>query len=275
MAKDIVSLDIGLSIRRKIESTNQEITLKNLQAMQVSVTGTSRNEGLASPTTAGATHSVARESRQNVQVSQPRTRYIAHFFLKIISFVGLIKAHWIFRNSTIGHGVRVKGSVDVCGHGHVYIGARTCFHRGAIATELNTQEYGVIKIGVATMINYGCIINATDRITIGDRCRIGYSVVILDSNLHEIHPTERHLRPEAKPVQIEDDVWLGTRAIILPGVRIGRGSIVAAGSIVSQDVPPMTIVAGVPAKVVRRILSAKSVSTSKDHSEKASVKGMS
>jgi galactoside O-acetyltransferase len=71
--------------------------------------------------------------------------------------------------------------------------------------------------------------------------------------MHHIEPQRRDLKPSAQPVIIEDDVWIGTRAVILPGVRIGYGSVIAAGSVVTKDVPPMTVVAGIPAKPIKKI----------------------
>ena len=77
--------------------------------------------------------------------------------------------------------------------------------------------------------------------------------MILDSDLHRLEPSRRHERPTPRPVQIEDDVWIGAQAIVLRGVRIGYGSVVAAGSVVTRSVPAMSVVAGNPARVVRRI----------------------
>ena len=165
----------------------------------------------------------------------------------------IARALWVFRSSGKGRGIRLKGKVQIEGSGFLYLGSRICFHKGAIPTELNTQDQGIIEIGSDTMINYGCILNALERITIGSRCRLGYNVVILDCHMHQIEPQRRHLKPSAQAVIIEDDVWIGTRAVILPGVRIGYGSVIGAGSIVTEDVPPLTVVAGSPAKPIKKI----------------------
>ena len=86
-------------------------------------------------------------------------------------------------------------------------------------------------------------------------CRIAGSVYILDSSGHPSDPEDRKrgLPPadsEVRPVVIEDNVWLGARSMIFPGVTVGEGSVVAAGSIVMADVPPYTVVAGNPARRV-------------------------
>ena len=97
----------------------------------------------------------------------------------------------------------------------------------------------------------------------GDFClqechvRIGSGVNISDNAGHPEDPIERRTQavsPESvRPVIIEDDVWIGTQAKIMPGVKIGRGAIVATGSVVTRDVPPMSVVAGAPARFVRRV----------------------
>lgn len=104
--------------------------------------------------------------------------------------------------------------------------------------------------------NSGIGINARLRwsVAIGDNVMMGPDVVILTKN-HEIaYPDipmiEQGYRKD-QPVTIESDVWIGTRVIILPGVHIGSGSVIAAGAVVSKDVPNWTVVAGNPAKVVR------------------------
>jgi acetyltransferase-like isoleucine patch superfamily enzyme len=80
--------------------------------------------------------------------------------------------------------------------------------------------------------------------------------------MHHIEPQRRDLKPSARPVIVEDDVWIGTRAVILPGVRIGYGSVIGAGSVVTKDVPPMTVVAGIPAKPIKKIKTESSLECS-------------
>ena len=90
------------------------------------------------------------------------------------------------------------------------------------------------------------------RIVIGRHCRIASEVLIFDSPGHPTYPIARMAGlpttdDEVKPVEIEDNVWIGRRAIIMPGVRIGQGSVVASGAVVMADVPPDTLVLGNPA----------------------------
>jgi acetyltransferase-like isoleucine patch superfamily enzyme len=100
--------------------------------------------------------------------------------------------------------------------------------------------------------------SCADRITIGNRVLIAHFASIYDNNNHPIDPGARAKnmpigKDDFAPVVIEDDVWIGAHAVVLKGVTIGRGSVVAMGSVVTKDVPPMTVVAGNPARVVKQI----------------------
>ncbi|ATO48196.1 MULTISPECIES: 2,3,4,5-tetrahydropyridine-2,6-dicarboxylate N-acetyltransferase [Brevibacillus] len=97
------------------------------------------------------------------------------------------------------------------------------------------------SIGEGTMIDMGVIIGG--RGTVGNNCHIGAGAVIAGV----IEP------PSATPVIIEDDVLVGANAVILEGVRIGQGSVVAAGAVVTQDVPANVVVAGTPARIIKEI----------------------
>jgi acetyltransferase-like isoleucine patch superfamily enzyme len=101
----------------------------------------------------------------------------------------------------------------------------------------------------------GCSIAATERIEIGNYVLIGSGCLITDSDAHALDPLERRRSGGYKtaPIIIEDDVFIGTRSIILKGVRIGRGSVIGAGSVVTRNIPPMVIAAGNPCQVVRAI----------------------
>lgn len=127
---------------------------------------------------------------------------------------------------------------------------------------------GSCKVGDFTLLN-GAIIMAEERIEIGSYCLISWNVGIADSDFHPLDAAARRVdamalapfypdrpaRPEikTKPVIIEDDVWIGMGAVILKGVRIGKGSVVAAGAVVTKDVPPNTVVAGNPAQIVKQL----------------------
>lgn len=111
---------------------------------------------------------------------------------------------------------------------------------------------GTIVIGDAVMISPGTRISASDEIRIGHGCMFANGAYVTDSDWHGIYDRVQR-DPEVKPVILEDNVWVGDHATVLKGVRIGTNSIVAAGAVVTKDVPANVIVAGNPAKVVKEL----------------------
>jgi acetyltransferase-like isoleucine patch superfamily enzyme len=108
-----------------------------------------------------------------------------------------------------------------------------------------------IKIGKNVFINSGCRFQDQGGITIGDGALIGHNVVLATLN-HDINPNNRSTMHPA-PIVIGNNVWIGANATVVPGVNIGDGAIVAAGAVVTRDVPPKVIVGGVPAKIIKKI----------------------
>lgn len=108
-----------------------------------------------------------------------------------------------------------------------------------------------ITIGKDVFINSGCHFQDQGGIQIGDGALIGHNVVLATIN-HDLNPEENRKNHYA-PITIGAHVWIGSNATILPGVTLGDWAVVAAGAVVTQDVPPRTVVGGVPAKVLRVI----------------------
>ncbi|MGE3325818.1 MAG: DapH/DapD/GlmU-related protein, partial [Acidimicrobiia bacterium] len=112
---------------------------------------------------------------------------------------------------------------------------------------------GRLEVGERTLLNYGTSITAASTVTIGARCLIGTLVTIMDNDFHRLEPDRRLERPDSRPISIGENVWLGTRVIVLGGVTIGAGSAIGAGSIVTKDIPPMSLAVGTPARVIRSL----------------------
>ena len=136
----------------------------------------------------------------------------------------------------------------------VKIGARVSFMHTIDITGSGKNPYERLSIGADSIISIGVLFNAEGNITIGRNVEISQFVHIFTSR-HAMGTSERRFSPafEALPVVIEDGAWIGTGVTILPGVTIGRGSVVSAGSVVRRDVPPNTLVSGVPAVVVKEL----------------------
>lgn len=125
------------------------------------------------------------------------------------------------------------------------------------ATKLMADKKGaVIEIGSNTRIHGSCI-HAYKQVTIGDNCLIAANCQILDNSGHELSPVDFdqriHSIGKSKPVIIADSVWLGTGCIVLPGVTIGRGSVIAANSVVNRNIPDMVLAGGNPIKIIKSI----------------------
>lgn len=104
-----------------------------------------------------------------------------------------------------------------------------------------------IVVGKDTIVGEGAVLDGREKLTIGNHVDIASEVMIYNSQ-HDIHSGD--FRPVSAPVVIEDYVFIGPRAIILPGVRLGKGSVVGAGAVVTKDVEAYKIVAGIPAKEI-------------------------
>lgn len=149
---------------------------------------------------------------------------------------------------------------------------------GYYGCSLGATGTGRITVGNCCSFGTGTKVYCRDNVSIGNYALLAWDVLIMDYDPHPIDPEERTLEMEyshgmvwpkfgrqpgqplafkmqfqTKPVVIEDKVWVGARAIILKGVRIGYGSIIAAGAVVTCDIPPYSIAAGNPAKVVKQI----------------------
>ena len=137
------------------------------------------------------------------------------------------------------------GLLRLCG---ASIGRR-CFVRGGLLI----QESFNLTLGDDVFINAGCCLDLSAPIVIGSRVQMAYQVTLITGG-HAIGPHESRAGEHCPaPIYIGDGAWIGARAIILPGVTIGAGAVVAAGALVTKDVPPDTLVVGVPAQPVREL----------------------
>jgi len=115
-------------------------------------------------------------------------------------------------------------------------------------------DYGYnVGVGDGFFANYGCVLLDAAPIAFGENCLLGPGVHVYTPT-HPIDPGERATGEEfGDPVTVGDDVWIGGRAVITPGVEVGDGAVVAAGAVVVDDVPAGTVVGGNPAEEIRRI----------------------
>jgi acetyltransferase-like isoleucine patch superfamily enzyme len=160
---------------------------------------------------------------------------------------GLVTDWYLRKVSSVGIQPRVLGrpcidATDLVIGDHFSVWS---VHRQTLIT-----GWGRIRIGDRVFINSGAIVFSACEVTIGDDVALANEVYVMDSDSHGVEG--RAVKEE--PVRIGAGTWVGARAIILPGVTIGRRCLIAAGAVVSRDVPDDTLVAGNPARLVRELV---------------------
>lgn len=109
-----------------------------------------------------------------------------------------------------------------------------------------------LRVGPRVFINHGCTLNDLGGIEIGEATMIGPNVQLISSG-HPVEPSERRAAVVVAGIRIGRGVWIGAGATVLQGVEVGDDAVIAAGAVVTRDVPPATLVAGVPARVIKQL----------------------
>ena len=174
----------------------------------------------------------------------------------------LIRSEFVFRYSfkkkfaSMAGRPMVWGIWNVVVYGpNIHLGKNiTMVGANGFRTNLTTVNFGGheghIKIGDNVLVMNGVRISSAKEIIIGDNCMLANFCYIMDSDWHDIY--DRNISPgKSSSVILENNVWVGDSAIICKGVRIGENSVIGAGSVVREDVPPNAVVIGNPAKVVK------------------------
>jgi acetyltransferase-like isoleucine patch superfamily enzyme len=183
-----------------------------------------------------------------------------------LTYVMWHRKFFIRYSCSVGSGVKVTHRAEV-------------FHHGMDKNQINLGNFVVLdgtlevyKAGVMTIGDYSYVgrarIYCANRVSIGEHCLISDNVCVMDSDLHPLSATKRAVIAERwamgefpdvytdtpnAPVTLENHCWIGFGSAILKGVRVGEGAIVGSNSVVTHDVPPWTIVAGNPARIIREI----------------------
>lgn len=157
----------------------------------------------------------------------------------------------------VGAGARTLERPRIDNEGRLVIGRGTLLRSINVPVELTVGPDAALEIGDECMLNYGVSIGCMKSVRIGDRVRVGPYAMIIDTEFHSVY--DRNHMPEPRAIVIEDDAWVGAKSSVMPGVTIGRGSIVGVSSVVAADVPPFTMVAGIPARPVKKLDPAQFV----------------
>ncbi len=155
-------------------------------------------------------------------------------------------------------GVRIEGycwlrRIEIARNWHdITLEADVALDMGVVLITGGPPRVDKIRIGTGTYVNRYTIFDGHERLHVGRRCMIGPHCYITDADHRKrLGLTVQEQPMKSAPVIIEDGAWLGAHVIVLPGVRIGRGAVIAAGSVVNKDIPDNAIAAGMPARVVR------------------------
>lgn len=159
----------------------------------------------------------------------------------------------------VGARLQIERIPYVRGKGRIVLGSDVRISGEITVTfSSHAKEPPLLRIGNGTFIGSRCGFSAAREILIGADCLIGAHVRIQDNDGHSLDPELRKAGcpvavEDVRPVVVEDGAWIAAGAIILKGVRVGRDAVVGAGAVVTTDVPPRTVVAGNPARIVKRL----------------------
>jgi acetyltransferase-like isoleucine patch superfamily enzyme len=157
----------------------------------------------------------------------------------------------------VGVGVRTVGRPRIDNQGTMELGDHVLLRSVNVPVELTTARGALLVVGEDTFLNYGTSIGVTGEVRLGRRVNVGPYVMIVDTEFHDRY--DRMKVPAPAPVFIDDDVFLGAKCSVMPGVRIGKAAIVGTASVVTRDVEPFTVVGGVPARVISRLDASRFV----------------
>ena len=168
--------------------------------------------------------------------------------------IRIIAAKIYLRGCKLGKLVSVNGRPLIFRKGEIIIGDRVAIWSVFDRTKLSVRSGGKLEIGSNSRIN-GAHIAVKNLVSIGKNVRIAPYVLIMDADFHDVQ--ERSDEGKSAPIIIKDNVWVASRAIILKGVTIGEGAVVASGAVVTKDVPAYAVVGGSPAKIIKMLNSPK------------------
>lgn len=158
---------------------------------------------------------------------------------------------WLRDCDQVGAKTRTFWRPNIQNRGRMVIGARVRLNSNWAPIELTSGPDGVVEIGDGVFINYGSLISAQQRVRIGANVMIGNYCIVADTETPGTGDAPGAPSIEPRPVEIGDGAWLAARVTVLPGTRIGAGAVIAAGSVVSGDIPARSVAGGIPARVLR------------------------
>jgi acetyltransferase-like isoleucine patch superfamily enzyme len=161
------------------------------------------------------------------------------------------------RCERVGERLRLNNGVPyIEGHLKIRLGDDVSVDSVSSFMAAKVNDEVIFEVGDHVFLGHQLTVSVAERVTIGSHVLVSDRVMISDNDGHPLDPTRRNQGAPVdahtvRPVTIEDGAWIGSRAVILKGVTVGRGAVVAAGAVVTRDVPPYALVAGNPARIVK------------------------
>lgn len=181
----------------------------------------------------------------------PVSQWVVHQVRSATGYVGAAAAGLLLRRPgiSVGPWVRISGLPDIENRGHLSIGAHSILVSTFSPVRIVVGTDGIVNVGDAAVINFGTLISAQQRVDLGGRVSIGPYCILSDTASAD---PARDAFPAA-PIVLEDDVWLAAHVTVRPGARIGKGSVITAGSTVEGEIPAGVLAGGIPARVLRAL----------------------
>lgn len=159
---------------------------------------------------------------------------------------------WLVKTRLDSYGVNLRAR----NFGHIEKGSGAEIHVGnnvqlEKSVHLALGNGARIYIGDSTYVGESSLVLAVKEVRIGSGCAISMHVVMMDTSSHPIGLEGEPLETKIGPIEIGNHVWIGSRAVILKGVKVGEGAIIANNAVVTRDVPPKALVGGNPARIIR------------------------
>lgn len=196
--------------------------------------------------------------QERLKIRETRGENLSALHLELRLYLRLSAHAWNFllsrfylrRASKLRGIILTKGRPSIENKGYMEIGHLVRIWSTVFRSRLAVKQGGYLIIGNNCRIN-GATIAVTQRVEVGNNCRLAPFCHIMDGDFHDLQ--DRQEEGKSAPVIIEDGAWLGTRTMVLKGVRVGQGAVVASGAVVTKDVAPYTMVGGVPARFIKQL----------------------
>ncbi len=173
--------------------------------------------------------------------------------LRVLYHEPLLRA----RCERVGERLRMSNGIPyIEGHLVIRLGDDVAIDGVSSLIAARVHDRPLFEVGDRVFLGHQLTVSVAERVTIGSDVLVSDRVMIADNDGHPLDPVARAAgepvtAADVRPIRIEDGAWVGTRAVILKGVTVGRGAVVAAGAVVTRDVPPYAVVAGSPARIVK------------------------